>query len=71
MAIGEYIDKNTDDGAVFGQSTSGKIGFYGLATPIVQPTVTLTTTAGTTVATTIATDLVALKAALAALNLMA
>lgn len=50
MAIGEYIDKNTDDGAVFGQSTSGKIGFYGLATPIVQPTggVAVTTTAATT-----------------------
>ena len=37
MPIGEYVGNKTVDGAVFGQSTTDKIGFYGLATPVVQP----------------------------------
>jgi hypothetical protein len=34
MAV-EYLDKGNDDGTNFGRS-DGKIGFYGLTTPIVQ-----------------------------------
>ena len=41
----DYLDKGNDDGTNFGYATTSKIGFYGLATPIVQPTVTLTTSA--------------------------
>ena len=49
MAV-KYLDDGNDDGTNFGQSTSSKIGFYGLTTPIVQPTggVAVTTTAATT-----------------------
>jgi len=39
MAV-EYLDSDPDDGTNFGQSTSGKIGFYGLTTPIVQAALT-------------------------------
>ena len=44
MAV-EYLDNGNDDGTNFGRS-DGKIGFYGLTTPIVKATVTLG--AGTT-----------------------
>ena len=33
----EYLGTGNDDGVGFGRSTTDKIGFYGLATPIVQP----------------------------------
>lgn len=36
MAIGQQLSKGTPDGACLGQSAADKIGFYGLATPIVQ-----------------------------------
>lgn len=39
MATKQLSDKD-GAGTVLGQSTSDKIGFYGLATPIVQPSVT-------------------------------
>lgn len=39
MAV-EYLGSGNDDGVNFGRSTTDKIGFYGLATPIVQPSVT-------------------------------
>jgi len=47
MAV-EYVDKNNDDGTIFGHS-GGKIGFLGLAAPIVQQTLTsaVTTTSAT------------------------
>ena len=47
--IRDLTDK-CDDGTRFGQSTTDKIGFYGIGTPIVQPTgvATVTTTAATT-----------------------
>ena len=69
MAV-EYLDKGNDDGTNFGQSTSSKIGFYGLATTIVQTTLTLTVTASAA-ATATYTDIVAIKAALVALGLVA
>ena len=69
MAV-EYLDKGNDDGTVFGQSTSSKLGFYGLATPIVQPTLTITATASASPAATY-TDLVAIQTFLKALGLSA
>jgi len=59
MAVRELSDGN-DDGTRLGQSSTDKIGFYGLATPIVRPsgasqaaaTNTTTTTSTTTALTT-------------------
>lgn len=59
MAIGQQLSMGTDDGVALGQSITDKIGFYGLATPIVQPsgssqaayTKTTTTTTTTTALT--------------------
>jgi hypothetical protein len=48
MAIGKHLSDNNPDGTVFGQSSTDKIGFYGLATPIVRPTITLIATATAT-----------------------
>lgn len=39
MAV-RYLDDGNDDGTNFGQSSSSKIGFYGLTTPIIQPALT-------------------------------
>lgn len=36
MATPEYVGSGTDDGTNLGRSTTDKIGFYGLATPISQ-----------------------------------
>lgn len=66
MAI-RQLSNGGPDGTLLGQSTSDKIGFYGLTTPIVQPTITLG--AGTTT-TLLAADVAAIKAALVALNLV-
>ena len=60
----------TKDGCVLGDLSTSKIGFYGLATPIVKPTVTFAATSGTTVAASVAADLYALRVALAALGLV-
>lgn len=48
MAIKQLSDGNPT-GTNLGQSTTDKIGFYGLTTPIVQPSITAV---GTTTATT-------------------
>lgn len=40
MAV-QYLGTGNDDGVNFGRSTD-KIGFYGLATPIVKPSLTTT-----------------------------
>jgi hypothetical protein len=68
MAV-EYLGTGNDDGVVLGRSSTDKIGFYGLATPIVKPSVTWPNT-GT--ATTTLNELKAnrLMAALVALNLI-
>lgn len=34
----DQLSKGADDGTVLGQSASDKLGFYGLATPIVRGT---------------------------------
>lgn len=49
MAIKQLSDGNPD-GTNLGQSTTDKIGFYGLTTPIVQPSITAVTTATATTA---------------------
>lgn len=48
MAIKQLSDGNPA-GTLFGQSSTDKIGFYGLTTPIVRPSITAV---GTTTATT-------------------
>ena len=51
MAV-EYVGSGNDDGEVLGRS-SGKLGFYGLSTAIVQPSVTAI---GTTTISQVATS---------------
>jgi hypothetical protein len=60
------------DGYLVGQSDD-KLGFYGLATPIVKPTISLgfATSASVSTATACATALLAIKAGLVALGLCA
>ena len=65
--IKQLSDSNTG-GTLMGRATTDKIGFYGLTTPIVQPTISLG--AGTTT-TLLAADVAAIKAALVALGLVA
>lgn len=48
MAIKQLSDAGSE-GSLMGQSTTDKLGFYGLTTPIVQPSITAV---GTTTATT-------------------
>jgi hypothetical protein len=48
MAV-TYVGLGNDDGTNFGRS-GDKIGFYGLATPIVKATITRKTTVTTSVA---------------------
>lgn len=57
-----HLSRGNDEGTVLGQSTTDKVGFYGLATPIAQPSVT-----HTSVATTLANRL---EAALVSLGLI-
>ena len=66
MAV-EYLTSGNDDGTDFGRSATSKIGFYGLETPIVQPSISLS--AGDTI-TALAADVAAIKKALVALNLV-
>ena len=49
MAV-EHLTKANDDGTLFGQSATDKIGFYGLTTPIVRPAITAVATATATTA---------------------
>lgn len=46
----KYLDDGDDSGTVLGQASTSKLGFYGLATPIVQPSVTWPATATATTA---------------------
>lgn len=68
MAVRHLTDRRSD-GTNFGYSTTDKIGFYGLTTPIVQPSITAV---GTTTATTALneTKIDRLYTALRALNLI-
>ena len=81
MAIGQQLSQGSDDGVCLGQATTDKIGFYGLATPIVQPagnaaytkttTTTTTTTALTVDITALGALVNAMRTALVNLNIMA
>jgi hypothetical protein len=84
MAV-EYLGTGNDDGVNLGRSTTDKIGFYGLSTPIVQPSVSAigTTTisqvgtsgkwafASSTAAEAFVAAVIALQDKLDALNLIA
>lgn len=65
----QYLDDGDDAGTVLGKASTSKLGFYGLATPIVRPSVTWPNTA---TATTALNELKAnrLMAALVALGLI-
>lgn len=53
MATIKQISDGGPDGTVIGQSSTDKIGFYGLATPIVRPSVATAITTGATETATI------------------
>lgn len=66
----DYVGKGNDDGTNFGRS-GGKIGFYGLETPIVQQTITVTVSTTTTIGdiALLTTDFLALVVQLKATGL--
>ena len=68
MAVKQLSDGRSD-GVNLGKSTTDKIGFYGLTTPIVQPSISAV---GTTTATTALneTKIDRLYAALLTLNII-
>ena len=68
MANVDYLGKGNDDGENFGRS-DGKIGFYGLAAPIVKATLTVDCTASSTIIT-VATAYAELKDAICNLGLL-
>ncbi len=72
MALKELSD-GSSDGTRFGQSSTDKIGFFGLTTPIVRPTCTLAAAlaAGTTTPANIAAAVDELHQALVNLGLVA
>jgi hypothetical protein len=67
MAV-DYIDNGNDDGANIGRS-DGKIGFYGLTTPIVKATLTEAIVAGASAAA-VNRSIRELQAALSGLGLI-
>jgi hypothetical protein len=72
MAVKELSDKGPD-GTRLGQSSTDKIGFFGLTTPIARRTLTLSAalTAGSTTAADVAACVDEIHAALAAYGLVA
>lgn len=69
MAV-EYLGSGNDDGVILGRSSTDKVGFYGLATPIARGSA-VTTLATTPTATDIATAVNSIISRLQALNLIA
>ncbi len=69
MAV-EYLGTGNDDGVNHGRSTTDKIGFYGLATPIVQPSATAQSAVATTAITTLITTPTATDIAVAVNSLI-
>jgi hypothetical protein len=45
-----YLADQNPDGTIIGTTSSDKLGFFGLATPIARPTITWVTTATATTA---------------------
>lgn len=66
MATVQQLSDGGPDGALFGQSSTDKIGFYGLSTPIVRPSAG---TAITATATTTAHKALTIKLRAALVNL--
>jgi hypothetical protein len=58
----QYVNDGGPDGAVFGQSSTDLIGFYGLATPIARPATVADATDATTAITSINTVIDRLQA---------
>ena len=70
MANVDYIDNGNDEGTNLGRS-DGKIGFYGLAAPIVKQTITVKASLSVgTVNTNISADVTAILTALSNLGLI-
>jgi hypothetical protein len=69
MATIKQLSDGGPDGTLLGQSSTDKIGFYGLSTPIARPSVTWPNT-GTATTTLNETKVNRLMAALVALNLI-
>jgi hypothetical protein len=69
MAV-EYLGSGNDDGVNLGRSTTDKVGFYGLATPIVRGAA-VTALVTTPTATDIATAVNSIISRLQAVNLIA
>lgn len=75
MAADNQLTRAPSGGTNFGQSTSDKIGFYGLATPIVQrtgaaqATSLLSTASSTAIDTATKAAIIEIMNTLAALNL--
>lgn len=69
MATIKQLTDGGPDGTLFGQSSTDKIGFYGLATPIARPSVTWPNT-GTATTTLNETKVNRLMAALVNLGLI-
>lgn len=69
----KQLSDGGSDGTVLGQSSTDKVGFYGTSTPVAKQTCTLAAalTAGTTTPANIAAALVEVRAALAALGIIA
>jgi hypothetical protein len=70
MANIKQLSDAGPDGTLLGQSSTDKLGFYGLTTPIVRPSVTWPNT-GTATTTLNETKVNRLMAALVALGLIA
>lgn len=58
----KQLSDGDDSGTLLGQSSTDKIGFYGLATPIVQPATVADATDATTAITTVNTVIDRLQA---------
>lgn len=69
----KQLSDGGSDGTVLGQSSTDKVGFYGTSTPVAKQTCTLAAalTAATTTPANIAAALVEVRAALAALGIIA
>lgn len=72
MANIKQLSDGGTDGTLLGQSITDKIGFYGLTTPIAQPTATTAAalTAGETTAANVAAAVVDLHDTLVSLGLI-
>lgn len=46
----EYIGNGNPDGTVMGSASTEKLGFFGIATPVVRPSITAVATATATTA---------------------